>query len=390
MADITPTCAVEMQHPSDRAWPDEIDAILSSPPVNALRTVLRNVGQEIEPVPILWKTMPGPSLRAMFPVSGERIEKGVIVSIVVLYDLNKSRTLYAHPMHAGPDVNPLLKHLDGPMNGPKSQPGADGDKATRRILEHKQALWERFRTESETLGIMEASRRWRSGYYWALRRLYFCTKCTQCKWGHPYFDERHQTVDAPAQLPDSAISSIKPLSAGQSEIVERIVASEAWQTEAAYARRGDFTVQTLPRLLIDLDDAHVQVIFPMEDTLLQGGSLVALSTIYHRESARVIYAHCLSCGPEAEIVFLRGDTALGLPPPRAAHLVQSARQAYIDWRKNGWIQFWLDELEQGLSVASARWRESFWMAIEDLFGGNLLQQVNDTQPGEPLTADGGQ
>ncbi|MFQ5500936.1 MAG: hypothetical protein ACE5EQ_01390 [Phycisphaerae bacterium] len=390
MAGSTPTCAVEMEHPRDRAWPEEIDTILSSPPVHARRTVLRNVGQEIEPVPILCKTLPGPSLRVMFPVSGDRIERGVIVSVVVLYDLKQSRTLYAHPMHAGPDVNPLLKHLDGPMNGPKSQPGADGDRATRRILEHKRALWERFLSERETLGILEASRRWRSGYFWALRRLYFCTKCTQCKWGHPYFDERHQTVDVPAQRPDSDLWTPHPLSAEQCEIVERIVASEAWQTEAAYGRRGDFSARTLPRLLQDLDDSHVQAIFPMEDTLLQGGSLVALSTIYHRKSARVIYAHCLSCGPEAEIVFLRGDTALGIPPPRAAHAVQSARQTYIDWRKNGWIQFWLDELEWGLSVASARWRESFWLAIENLFGGNLLCERNNAQPGEPLTVNGGQ
>lgn len=386
----TPPCAVEMGQPGKRALPAEIDTILASAPVAALRTALRRVQRHIEPVPVLWKNLPGPSLRAIFPVSGEQIEEGVVVSVVVLHDLQDDRTLYAHPMHAGPEVNPLLKHLDGPMNGPRSQPGLDGDRATRRIMAHKRALWERFRAERETLGITEASRRWRAGYYWALRRLYFCSNCAQCKWGHPYFDERGESPDSYTPVHDPLRHGLEPASGEASAIVDRVVASRAWQIEAAYARRGGFAVNPSPRLLQDLDEEHVQAIFPTDAALLQGGSLVALSVIYHRPSACVIYAHCLSCGPEAEIIFLRGDTALGLPRPQEEPTVRSARRAYIDWRKNAWTRFWLDELEQGLSVASTRWRDSFWQALEDLFGGNKLRQRTDAPPRGPLAADGGQ
>ena len=372
------SCALVSDGDAGRSMPTEISAALEDPVTKVLRATLSRVGLTIQPVPILWKRLNDSFLRIMFPVSGAEIREGAIVSVVLLYDLRHQRTLYAHPMHAGPDANPLLKHLDGPMAAPKAQEGADGDRATRRLLEHKRALWSRFCRERLTLGHEEAGFRWRKSYRWSLRRLYFCSRCSACRWGTPFFDG----PDASAPPKDTRIRKRPPaprLSRAHAAMVADVIDSPEWKIEAAYAERGAFEVFGWPRLIAELEDEHVQMIFPTDAGILQAGSLVALAVVFHRPSRRIRHAHCLCAGPEPEIVLMCGERALGLPGPRSSETGDGARGAYAAWRREAWTEFWLDELHHGLEGASTRWLADFWRALEQLFGGNQLNHCSMTQ-----------
>jgi radical SAM/Cys-rich protein len=353
-----------------RVDPAEITSVvLASAPMRALRFVLDRKDLHVEPKPILYKDVSDTLVRLIFPVTGGPIEDGAIVSLVCLFDRELDQTLYVHPMHAGPEVNPLVRHPGGPMAAPKPQDGADGERANRRIIEHKRALWDRFLQERPCIGEQEAGQRWRDGYSWSLQRLYFCCGCNQCKWGSPFFDgpdpngPRQAIVATPMHM-------LSPLDGAHFAIVANVLASEEWQVESAYARRGGFCVVNRPRLIKTLDHEFVQLIFPTDLALVQAGALVAVSFTFHVPSQRVAISHCLAAGPESDIQFLKGDVAFGLPKPQLGPAGDEARAAYQSWRRSGWSQFWLNDLECGLAVASETWLEQFWTALEALFGGN--------------------
>lgn len=345
----------------------QFGSVLDSPPVQALRTLLKPLGQEIvEDPPVLWKRMPGPHLRVIFPVRGGALEDGSVVAVVTLSSLDPLKTLYAHPMHAGPGVNPLLAHLDGPMAAPKAQNGADGDRATRRMVEHKKALWSRFQQERETLGAAEASRRWRNGYFWALRRLYFCAWCKPCDWGSPFFD-----VPLPGNetckwtLPELPAPTIE-LAPAEEQVTQDILASEIWRVETEYALRGGFHTSARPVILKQMRDGFCYVVFPMRNGAIDGGTLVALAVIHHAPTRKVWHAQCLSAGPEAEILYRAALRPLGLPLPTSPERWAAAFETYAQWRRDAWIQFWLDELEHGFVHASRHWLSGFWTALDNL------------------------
>ena len=344
-------------------WMDEV---YRSPAMRTVEPVLRAQHLTVEPTPLLYKSLADGLLRVIFPVSETEIEAGTIVSVVCLHDRRSEKTLYAHPMFAGPGVNPVLGHPDGPLAVPKAQGGADGDRATRRIMAHKQALWFRFERERETLGAAEAGQRWRDGYFWSLKRLYFCARCSPCRWGSPFFDGpnpawSHLETVSPRR------TTLAPLSAAVAGIVEAVTSSDAWRIEAEYARRGGFTLQARPRLVVRVSPDRVHALYPTDASAIQGGVLVGASFIYDELAREVVFAHCLCAGPEPEVQFMHGGRITGrsMPSDRDA-----ARRAYVTWRRDAWHHFWLDELDAGQAVASRNWLRSFWEAMEHLLGGD--------------------
>jgi len=359
-AQLVPDPASELAHRVERA--------LASPAVAMQRAMLDRVGLRVGSHPILWKNLPSRHLRLFFPVSGDgaRLEPGSVVALVLLYDLAREETLYAHPVHAGPEANPLLKHLGGPMAHPRAQEGENGDLATRRLLQHKAALWEAFEEEQERLGAEEAGRRWRDHYGWALVRLYFCERCSACRWGDPSYDgaggERFEP--RPLARPTLAPDARAP---GWEVVADAIRGSEAFGIEVAYAARGRFAVAAEPRLVVPVDAAWTVAVFPSDAELVEGGSLVGVAAWFHGPSGATPYVHCLAAGPEAELLFLHGDRALGLP---LGGIGEDARRAYAAWRRSAWSRFWLDELELGRHAASRRWLDGWWVALQRLLTGH--------------------
>ena len=348
---------------------DIVEQVLASAPMRALGAMLEYAGLAIEETPILLKDLPEGLFRLMFPVTGGAVSDGAVVSVVSLFDRKRNITLYAHPMHAGPGINPLVRHVDGPMAAPKSQSGGDGARASRRIIEHKLALWDRFRKELPALGEAEAGRRWREGYYWALKRLYFCARCTACRWGSPFFEGSEPLMPPKAVVGVGDTGRVVPRGARSEEVLQT-VESDAWRVEAAYAKRGGFTLSERPRLVQELDERFLEIIFPTNAILLQGGVLVAAAFTYDRETHQVVLSHCLCAGPESEIQFREGRVAFRLPLPRPGAEGERALTTYCAWRKAAWSRFWLEELERGIAVASASWLDEFWRSLEGLFGGN--------------------
>jgi hemerythrin-like domain-containing protein len=343
-----------------------VERALASPAVAMQRAMLERVGLRVGEQPILWKDLPSGHLRLFFPVSGESAElaAGSIVALVLLYDLAREETLYAHPVHAGPEANPLLKHLGGPMAHPRAQEGENGELATRRLLQHKAALWEAFEAERERLGAEEAGRRWRERYGWSLVRLYFCERCSACRWGDPSYEgaggPRCETVSVAPAAP-----SPDARAPGWEVVADAIRASDAFRVEVAYAARGRFAIAGEPRLAARVDGEWWVAIFPSDVELVEGGSLAGVAAWHHAPSGATPYVHCLPAGPEAELLFLHGDRALGLP---LARIGEDARQAYAAWRRSAWSRFWLDELELGRDAASRRWLEGWWAALGRLVG----------------------
>ncbi len=365
---------------------DIIADVLESSPMRALRFVFDRKGLEVESQPIVCKNLSDSLVRLMFPVTGGPIVDGAVVAVVCLFDRRRNQTLYAHPMHAGPGINPLVRHLDGPMSSPKPQVDTDGARANRRIIEHKLALWDRFVQESPQLGEQEAGRRWREGYYWSLQRLYSCAGCVQCKWGSPFFDGPNPS--SPRKAIVAKPEKCAPLLDGeQAAIVADILAGDEWRVETAYARRGRFAVIERPCLFRKLDSEFIQIIFPTNVSLIQAGALVAVSFTYHVPSRSVALSHCLCAGPESEIQFLKGDVAFGLPRPQPGTAGEDARLTYRSWRRSAWSQFWLDELENGLAVASGNWLAGFRCALESLFGGNDLSSCETDRRASRADAD---
>lgn len=374
-----PKCAQESLSKFPRDTDTRIHGILRSRAIGMLESTLRRLKLTIEPEPILHKYVTDRYLRVMFPVTGASIESGAVVSVACLHDCKTDETLYAHPMHAGSDVNPLLRHLDAPMAAPKAQPGKDGDRATLRMIEHKRSLWDRFLLDCHAVGEPEAGRKWRKDYYQALRRLYFCTTCPQCKWGDPFFEGPDPALPGKEVVSAFREAPAQPAPARFQKTIDDILGSDAWLIESRYAGRGGFSVATVPRLAIRLTDDHLQVVFPTNAVLIQAGTLVAVSVIYNQSERSVEFAQCLSAGPEAELLFLHGDRALGLPLPQPSPDDETARTDYLAWRRDAWQSFWLEELEGGIDVASRNWLRSFWTALDELFDGNNLT----AQPGSP-------
>lgn len=344
---------------------------LDSSPVAVQRAMLVRVNRRVESKPILWKYLPGPYLRFFFPVSGanDEIDRGTVVALVLLYDPESERTLYAHSVFAGPESNPMLKHLDGPMASPMAQEGRNGELATRRFLEHKQALWHRFKQERKTIDLAQASRRWLDGFYWALLRLYFCERCPACRWGDSRFEG---SAAAPYRPEQPRVSPEHPPLAEEANLIDAIVSSDIWQLEVAYANRGGFTVLEDPRLVKKLDSSTLLAIFPTTVESIEGGTIVGVAVCIDCDSETIRCAFVLHAGPEPEPQFLFGDRALGLPPLATGACRAAKEDAYVAGRRAAWVQFRLDELELGIHEASGNWLDGCWSAVEQLLHGEAV------------------
>jgi len=366
--------APQYRGPADRVTQKRIRVAWDSEAMRTQRQRLEALGLSVDPDPALWKYLPGPYLRLFFRVEGDSpaIEEGQVVALVLLHDPSSEQTLYAHPVHAGPNANPLLKHLFGPMAGPKSQEGRNGDRATLRLLEHKRAIWDRFLHERRTLGANEAGRRWRERYFWSLVRLYFCERCPGCRWGTPQFEGLAGEPYRPAKA-----APLRPHLDPDvpTDVLQVMRDSSVFSVETAYAQRGGFNVQPEPMVTTRLDATTAFVACPTDAEYLEGGALVGLAAYVGLPRGPVHYAHVLTAGPEPELVLLHGDRGLGLPPPQPAQAGVLARRRYVQWRRRAWSRFWLRELEEGPYAASRAWLREYWRALARLVGALRTAKV---------------
>jgi hypothetical protein len=129
-------------------------------------------GIEIGRSPRLFKYLENDKVRIVFPARITRIEEGVVVALVCLYDLGERNSVYAHAVFAGPSVNASLRSLFVPTTQANPQPGVAGLKAILKFVAWKQAGWTKFCNDELELGNERASVMWLACFWKALDRMY--------------------------------------------------------------------------------------------------------------------------------------------------------------------------------------------------------------------------
>lgn len=129
-------------------------------------------GWEVAERPRLVKVLENEKVRLIFPTRIARVEEGVVVGLVCLYELHDRRNVYAHAIFAGPTVNPALGSLFVPATQAKPQPGTKGNKAILQFVGWKRAAWMKFLNDELELGQDRASAIWIENFWRALDRMY--------------------------------------------------------------------------------------------------------------------------------------------------------------------------------------------------------------------------
>ena len=157
------------------------------------------------------------------------------------------------------------------------------------------------------------------------------------------------------------------------EIVQRVVSSECFKAEAAYVKRGGIEVSPLPRLFKRIDDRFVRLIFPTSVTEVDEGVVVAMVCLWDHQEGCNVYAHCISAGAGSNAQLRALYSPLGQVKPQPGVEGDKAVVKFIAWKQAAWGKFLNEELETGTVAASQRWIESFWKALDRMYGGGNLR-----------------
>jgi len=149
-----------------------IEAVRTSACFEAEAAYLTKSGIHMAPQPRLFKELERGKVRVFFPTDARRIESGVTVALVCLYDLKDEINLYAHAVLAGSDVNPSLKSQFLPAMQAMPQPGFIGALAVVKFISWKEAAWAKFLTDELEMGTERASEIWLESFWKALDRMY--------------------------------------------------------------------------------------------------------------------------------------------------------------------------------------------------------------------------
>ena len=174
-------------------------------------------------------------------------------------------------------------------------------------------------------------------------------------------------------------TAMNPRTDGQSsaDLATRITAdirgSACFQTEAAWLTRGGFAVADHPRLLKQLENELVRVIFPTQVTQVEEGTAVGLICLYSLKDRTTIYAHAVFAGPTANASLRSIFNPPNQAKPQPGIEGNKAILKFVAWKAAAWSKFLNEELELGTADASKIWLGNFWKALDRMYGGgNLL------------------
>lgn len=149
-----------------------IRAVVGSACFRAESECLNRGGWPVVERPRLFKLLENEKARLIFPTRCVRIEDGVAVGLVCLFDVSSGVNQYAHAVFAGASVNASLRSLFVPPKQSKPQPGVAGEKAILQFVAWKAAAWTKFLNDELELGNDGASGVWISNFWKALDRMY--------------------------------------------------------------------------------------------------------------------------------------------------------------------------------------------------------------------------
>ena len=157
------------------------------------------------------------------------------------------------------------------------------------------------------------------------------------------------------------------------EIIQQTVNSECFRAEAAYLRRGDIETATRPRMFKRVDDRFVRVVFPTSVQDVDDGMVVAMVCLWDEREKINVYAHCISAGPGVNAQLRSLYSPLNQVKPQPGPAGDKAVTKFIAWKQAAWGKFLNEELERGCAAASRTWLDSFWKALDRMYGGGNLR-----------------
>ena len=160
------------------------------------------------------------------------------------------------------------------------------------------------------------------------------------------------------------------------QIISAVRGSECFKAEASYIARGGFETAERPRLLKQLENDKVRLIFPTRTSVIEEGVVVALVCLFDLTDTRNRYAHAIFAGPTVNASLRNLFVPAAQAKPQPSDAGNKAILKFVAWKQAAWSKFLNDELEMGNEEASAIWIENFWKALDRMYGwGNLLESA---------------
>jgi hypothetical protein len=157
------------------------------------------------------------------------------------------------------------------------------------------------------------------------------------------------------------------------EVIRQAASSECFKAEAAYLRRGGIETALEPRLFKRIDDRFVRLVFSTSVQEVDDGTVVAMVCLWDEREKLNVYAHCISAGPGVNAQLRSLYSPLSQVKPQPGVEGDKAVTKFIAWKQAAWGKFLNDELELGTGNASRRWLDSFWNALDRMYGGGNLR-----------------
>lgn len=168
----------------------------------------------------------------------------------------------------------------------------------------------------------------------------------------------------------------------QEEIIRAVVESACFRAERACLARGRFPVADRPRLFKRLENDKVRLIFPTTVTEIEFGVAVGLVCLYDLVERVNVYAHAVFAGPDVNTSLKSLFVPATQAKPQPGIDGNKAILKFAAWKAAAWNKFLTDELELGTARASSIWIDSFWKALDRMYGGgNLLSAETDRPRG---------
>lgn len=156
-------------------------------------------------------------------------------------------------------------------------------------------------------------------------------------------------------------------------IIRAVTESACFRTECACLERGGFSIAHRPRLFKRLENDKVRLIFPTTVTEIDFGVGVGLVCLYDLVDRVNLYAHAMFAGPDVNTSLKSLFVPATQAKPQPGLEGNKAILKFAAWKAAAWNKFLTDELELGAARASLTWIESFWKALDRMYGGgNLL------------------
>ncbi|MCB9852673.1 MAG: hypothetical protein H6819_06230 [Phycisphaerales bacterium] len=155
-------------------------------------------------------------------------------------------------------------------------------------------------------------------------------------------------------------------------VIAEVQSSACFETESAWLARGGCHVSQRPRLFKLLENDMVRIVFPTESTEVDEGTAIGLICLYSIRDRSTVYAHAVFAGSTANASLRSIFNPPNQTKPQPGIEGNKAIVKFVAWKAAAWGKFLNEELALGTAEASRIWLDSFWKALDRMYGGGNL------------------